>query len=196
MAKVTITATKLEQKTFGAVTFTAGSTDGVKIPMSGKDNKIVILVQNSGSSAATVKVKAGNGLQGISDSEVYSVAAGGLAVVLFYLRRRRHGAAEIAPPLSEAEIMRERLALDEAVARIEADHEEAPTALPAGEGPVIRPADPAPPPARPPEPKQQPEFAPLPPAAGQDEGEPGPELGLLQQVQDLPLGRRCIRPWR
>lgn len=30
-------------------------------------------------------------------------AAGGLAVVLFYLRRRRHGAAEIAPPLSEAE---------------------------------------------------------------------------------------------
>lgn len=81
MAKVTITATKLEQNTFGAVTFTAGSTDGVKIPMSGKDNKIVILAQNSGSSAATVKVKAGNGLQGISDSEVYSVAAGGLAAI-------------------------------------------------------------------------------------------------------------------
>ncbi|CAM5210478.1 Histidine kinase OS=Bosea thiooxidans OX=53254 GN=SAMN05660750_02486 PE=4 SV=1 [Bosea thiooxidans] len=79
------------------------------------------------------------------------------------------------PPLSEAEIMRERLALDEAVARIEADYEDAPPAPPAGEGPVIRPADPAPPPSRPVPPKPQPEFAPLPPAAGEDEGEPLPE---------------------
>lgn len=81
MAKVTITAAKLEQNTFGAVTFTAGTTDGVKIPMSGKDNKVVILAQNTGSSAATVKVKAGNGLQGISDSETYSVAASGFAAI-------------------------------------------------------------------------------------------------------------------
>ncbi len=42
------------------------------------------------------------------------------------------------PPLSEAEIMRERLSLDEAVARIEADYDEAPEPPPAAGGPVIR----------------------------------------------------------
>jgi hypothetical protein len=100
------------------------------------------------------------------------------------------------PPLSEAEIMRERLALDEAVARIEADHEEAPAALPAGEGPVIRPADLVPPPARPPEPKQQPEFAPLPPAAGQDEGEPLPEPAEPQVARPrvLPPRESRVKP--
>ena len=82
MAKVTITATKLEQNTFGAVTLTAGATDGVKIPMSGKDNKIVILAQNTGTSAAaTVQVKAGNGIQGVNDLAAYSVAAGGFAAI-------------------------------------------------------------------------------------------------------------------
>ena len=81
MAKVTITAKKLEQNTFGAVTFTAGSTDGVKIPMSGKDNKIVILVQNSGSAAATVKVKAGNGIQGVNDLAAFSVAGSTTAAI-------------------------------------------------------------------------------------------------------------------
>lgn len=46
------------------------------------------------------------------------------------------------PPLGEAEIMRERLALDEAVARVEADYDGA--APPQGATPVIRPLDPAP----------------------------------------------------
>ncbi len=44
------------------------------------------------------------------------------------------------PPLGEAEIMRERLALDEAVAKIEADYGEAPSAPPPTAGPVIRDA--------------------------------------------------------
>lgn len=80
------------------------------------------------------------------------------------------------PPLGEAEIMRERLALDEAVARIEADYDETPAApLPATPGPVIRPTEDAPQPPRPPQPKKQPDFAPLPAAAGEDEGEPLPE---------------------
>lgn len=78
------------------------------------------------------------------------------------------------PPLSEAEIMRERLALDEAVARIEADYEDEPALQPAAGGPMIRPAEPAATPAWTPEP-QVPEFAPLPPAAGEDHGEPLPE---------------------
>ncbi|MCO5091416.1 histidine kinase [Bosea sp. (in: a-proteobacteria)] len=79
------------------------------------------------------------------------------------------------PPLSEAEIMRERLALDEAVARIEADHDEAPAPAPAAEGPVIRTVEAPLLPIRPPAPKKPPEFAPLPAAAGQEEGEPLPE---------------------
>ncbi len=79
------------------------------------------------------------------------------------------------PPLSEAEIMRERLALDEAVARIEADYDEAPAEQPAAEGPVVRPLEALPQPPRPPEPKKQATFAPLPAETGEEEGEPLPE---------------------
>lgn len=79
------------------------------------------------------------------------------------------------PPLSEAEIMRERLALDEAVARIEADYDDAPAPPPASDGPVIRTVENATLPIRPPTPKKAAEFAPLPAAAGQDDGEPLPE---------------------
>lgn len=79
------------------------------------------------------------------------------------------------PPLSEAEIMRERLSLDEAVARIEADYDEAPAPPPASDGPVIRTVENPTLPIRPPSPKKAPEFAPLPAAAGQDDGEPLPE---------------------
>lgn len=78
------------------------------------------------------------------------------------------------PPLGEAEIMRERLTLDEAVARIEAEYDEAAAPQPGTRGPVIRPQPEAPQPPRPPEPKKHPEFAPLPRAeepdsAGTDE---------------------------
>jgi hypothetical protein len=44
------------------------------------------------------------------------------------------------PPLGEAEIMRERLSLDEAVAKIEADYGEGPAQPPIQAGPVFRPA--------------------------------------------------------
>jgi hypothetical protein len=74
------------------------------------------------------------------------------------------------PPLSEAEIMRERLTLDEAVARIEAEYDESPAPQPSTRGPVIRPQSGAVQPPRPPEPKKQPEFAPLPRAEGQEAG--------------------------
>lgn len=87
------------------------------------------------------------------------------------------------PPLSEAEIMRERLALDEAVARIEADYEAAPAEQPIIEGPVIRPVEAPPQPPRPPEPKKQPAFAPLPAPAGEDEGEPLPEPAAPQAAR-------------
>jgi hypothetical protein len=44
------------------------------------------------------------------------------------------------PPLGEAEIMRERLSLDEAVARIEADYGDGPATLPGEAAPIFRPA--------------------------------------------------------
>ncbi|PZU92898.1 MAG: histidine kinase [Chelatococcus sp.] len=72
------------------------------------------------------------------------------------------------PPLGEAEIMRERLALDEAVARLEVEYgAPEPAAAPTIRelAPVVAEPLPAPEPARP-------AFAPLPPADGRDEGEP------------------------
>ena len=100
------------------------------------------------------------------------------------------------PPLSEAEIMRERLALDEAVARIEADYDEAPAPPPASDGPVIRTVENPTLPIRPPVPKKAPEFAPLPPAAGQDEGEPLPEPAEPQVARPRvqPPRERRVKP--
>lgn len=100
------------------------------------------------------------------------------------------------PPLSEAEIMRERLSLDEAVARIEADYDEAPAPLPAAGGPVIRTVENPTLPIRPPTPKKAPEFAPLPAAAGEDDGEPLPEPAEPQAARPrvLPPRERRVKP--
>lgn len=100
------------------------------------------------------------------------------------------------PPLSEAEIMRERLALDEAVARIEADYDEAPAPPPASDGPVIRTVENPTLPIRPPTPKKAPEFAPLSPAAGQDDGEPLPEPAEPQAARPRvqPPRERRVKP--
>lgn len=100
------------------------------------------------------------------------------------------------PPLSEAEIMRERLALDEAVARIEADYDETPTQPPASDGPVIRTVENPTLPIRPPTPKKAPEFAPLPPATGQDDGEPLPEPAEPQVARPRvqPPRERRVKP--
>lgn len=100
------------------------------------------------------------------------------------------------PPLSEAEIMRERLALDEAVARIEADYDEAPAPPPASDGPVIRTIENPTLPIRPPTPKKAPEFAPLPAPAGQDDGEPLPEPAEPQVARPRvqPPRERRVKP--
>jgi hypothetical protein len=57
------------------------------------------------------------------------------------------------PPLGEAEIMRERLSLDEAMTKVEAEYDDAPAPAAAAAGPVIRPAPETP--APPPEPAPQ-----------------------------------------
>lgn len=100
------------------------------------------------------------------------------------------------PPLSEAEIMRERLSLDEAVARIEADYDEAPAPPPASDGPVIRTIENPTLPIRPPTPKKAPEFSPLPAPAGQDDGEPLPEPAEPQAARPRvqPPRERRVKP--
>ena len=55
------------------------TTDGAEFEM-GKDHKTMILLVNDGSSAVTATVKAGNGLQGVSDLTV-SLAAGAYTVI-------------------------------------------------------------------------------------------------------------------
>ncbi|MGI5824517.1 MAG: hypothetical protein ACOX7J_02995 [Bacillota bacterium] len=81
MAKVEITPVKLEQNGFGDLVWTAGTTDGFKIPMTAKDNKILMLFQNTGTSAATVTLKCGNGIQGVNDLAAYSIAASGITAI-------------------------------------------------------------------------------------------------------------------
>lgn len=81
MAKVNITADTLELNTWKALTFTAGTTDGWKIPASNADNKRVVLVTNTGSSAVTVTVKKGDGIQGVKDLDAFSVAASKTAAI-------------------------------------------------------------------------------------------------------------------
>lgn len=57
------------------------ATDGAAITLDGHDERCVLLVQNSGSSATNVTVRAGNGLQGVSDL-VYSVPQSNLALIV------------------------------------------------------------------------------------------------------------------
>lgn len=82
MAKVTITANELALNEWGTLTFTAGTTDGVRIPATNGDFKRLVLVQNTNtSSAVTVTVKQGNSIQGVKDLDAFSVAAGKVAAI-------------------------------------------------------------------------------------------------------------------
>jgi hypothetical protein len=83
------------------------------------------------------------------------------------------------PPLGEAEIMRERLSLDEAMARIEAEHGDAPAPPPLPDHAEIAPPEPEPP--------RAPEPAPM-AAPPQDEALPEP--------LDQPVLRPRIAPPR
>lgn len=98
------------------------------------------------------------------------------------------------PPLSEAEIMRERLTLDEAVARIEAEYDEAAAPHPAARGPVIRPQSESAQSPRPPEPKKQPEFAPLPPVEGQKAADQDFDDRLPEPQESQPARPRIMPP--
>ncbi len=83
MAATQITKNTLGINTWKTVTLTAltSTADGFEIAWDVHDERSVLLVQNTGSSAATVTVKAGNGIQGVKDLDAYSVAAGAVAAI-------------------------------------------------------------------------------------------------------------------
>lgn len=82
MAIKEIALQKVELNEGKVVTLEAATAaaDGFAIDFSAQDERTVFLFQNSGTAAATVQVKAGNGIQGVTDLEAFSVDAGGIAV--------------------------------------------------------------------------------------------------------------------
>lgn len=74
MARVTIPVQALDNiNVFAAdalktaLTTAVDATDGAEIPWVGRDEKMLVLIENAATSAKTVTVKAGNGIQGSCD---------------------------------------------------------------------------------------------------------------------------------
>ena len=81
MARVVLTVHEIDKRNEAMTPATTASlfaavdaTAGAEFEMSGRDDKMLILVQNAATSAKDVTVKAGNGIQGVNDL-VASVAA-------------------------------------------------------------------------------------------------------------------------
>lgn len=81
MAIKDITLQKVNLNEGKVVTFEAATAaaDGYAVDFSAQDERTVFLFQNGGTAEATVKVKAGNGIQGVTDLDTLSIAAGGVA---------------------------------------------------------------------------------------------------------------------
>lgn len=85
MAIVSITNTKLKFNEAGTIpaTVAVDATDGAKIDFTEKeDARIFIIFENAASSAKTVTVKAGGGIQGVNDLTVSLAASAKMSVVL------------------------------------------------------------------------------------------------------------------
>lgn len=83
MAVSTGVLTKLSRNEAAAMpTLTAITTvaDGIKIPMSAEDGRILIMIANGGVAEATATIKKGNALQGVSDLAV-TIAAGATKII-------------------------------------------------------------------------------------------------------------------
>ena len=77
MAVKTITPVKMEQNILSAAIVKEAPTaasDGFAIPYTDQDSKIVLLL-DGGTAGGTITVKKGNGLQGVADTEAFSLAA-------------------------------------------------------------------------------------------------------------------------
>lgn len=82
MATVAITNDALSLNAFKDLTFTAGTTDGFEFDFKADTTKMVLVFQNTAGTAGTVTVKSGNGIQGVSDLDAYSVPASGFSAVV------------------------------------------------------------------------------------------------------------------
>lgn len=83
MARANITVHSLnDRNVFADITTleTALTADGGELTMNERDDKYLILAHNSATSASSLTVKAGNGIQGVSDL-IHSVPASGYAIV-------------------------------------------------------------------------------------------------------------------
>lgn len=83
MAVTKITKDTLGLNAWKTITLTTltSTTDGFEVEWDVHDERTILLVQNTGSSAATVTIKAGNGIQGVKDLDAYSVAGGAVAAI-------------------------------------------------------------------------------------------------------------------
>ena len=79
MATVTRKVVKMDEAPVG-FTFTAGVKAGTPLDFQGRDDKILILLNNTGE-AGTIKVKMGNGIQAVADV-TYDVPVGFSAVAV------------------------------------------------------------------------------------------------------------------
>ena len=82
MAVKTVDLQKVNLNEGKVVALTAPSVaaDGFAMEFTAQDERTVFLFQNTGSAVATVKVLKGNGIQGVTDLDAFSIAAGGIAV--------------------------------------------------------------------------------------------------------------------
>lgn len=77
---------------------TALDGEGARIPFTGQDTKILILIENSATSAASVTFKAGSGIQGVADLTVEIAGSKTMAFVLESGRYKRQGAVTVTGP--------------------------------------------------------------------------------------------------
>ena len=87
MARVSLTVKEVTNRnvfaaneTFSTITAAVDAADGAEFVMDERDDKYLILVQNSATSAKDVTIKAGNGIQGVNDL-THSVAASSFTFV-------------------------------------------------------------------------------------------------------------------
>ncbi|MBE6546341.1 MAG: hypothetical protein E7668_02725 [Ruminococcaceae bacterium] len=87
MARTVLTVRELDARntfcsSFTALTQAVDAANGAEFEMEGQDDKHLILIQNAATSAKTVTVKAGNGLQGVCDLSCEVAASGYTCVTL------------------------------------------------------------------------------------------------------------------
>lgn len=89
MARVKLTVHKMGKRNelmtavATASMFTAvDAAAGAEFEMSGRDDRVVVLIQNAATSAKSVTVKAGNGIQGVVDYTENVAASSTTAIVL------------------------------------------------------------------------------------------------------------------